>query len=328
MSLKGIGRNTYKILGFGISIICLYFAFRGIEWIQVAVTFRKANFFCLILSILFQLLSPAIAGFRWNKVINLPEVSWASASVSVMIGLMVNNILPGRMGEFVRPILLGQETKKSRAYLFATVVIDRVSDLLVLVILALFSFGMFPLVAWARQLSIVGGAALIVAFTAIGLFSYSNTGSKIERIAYQLSPARFHNKMADSFQKLRLGFRSIGSIQRGIAVFLLSWSLWTAAFFSLYYALDSFGLYVHLWGMILLLAVLNLGSLIPSSPGYAGTYHLLGIAMLSTFAIGKAEALSFILVFHAVWYVPQTLLGLILLTKKNLSFWQLVKTQR
>ena len=102
--MKGIGKNIYKILGFGISIVCLYFAFRGIQWIQVAVTFRKANFFWLILSIFFQLLSLAIAGFRWKTVINLPEASWASASASMLVGLMVNNILPGRMGELVRPV--------------------------------------------------------------------------------------------------------------------------------------------------------------------------------------------------------------------------------
>jgi uncharacterized membrane protein YbhN (UPF0104 family) len=58
---------------------------------------------------------------------------------------------------------------------------------------------------------------------------------------------------------------------------------------------------------------LNLGGLIPSSPGYAGTYHLLAVLVLSNFAIKKEEALSFILVFHALWYVPQTLIGL--------SFW-------
>jgi uncharacterized membrane protein YbhN (UPF0104 family) len=79
--------------------------------------------------------------------------------------------------------------------------------------------------------------------------------------------------------------------------------------------------------MVLLLAVLNLGSLVPSSPGYAGTYHLLAVAVLSAFAIKKAEALSFALVFHAAWFIPQTLLGFVVLTKKNLSLWQLAKTK-
>jgi uncharacterized membrane protein YbhN (UPF0104 family) len=56
--------------------------------------------------------------------------------------------------------------------------------------------------------------------------------------------------------------------------------------------------------------------------------HCLAILVLSNFAIKKEEALGFILVFHALWYVPQTLLGLIILIKKNLSLWQLLETEK
>ena len=56
-------------------------------------------------------------------------------------------------------------------------------------------------------------------------------------------------------------------------------------------------------------------------------HKLLAIAVLSTFDIRKAEALSFVLVFHATWYVPQTLLGLVVLTQKNLHLWQLIGKQ-
>lgn len=326
--MKGIGKSIYKILGFAISIVCLYFAFKGIQWGQVAVTFKKASYLPLVLSVLFQLLSLAIAGFRWKTVINLPEVSWASASASMMVGLMVNNILPGRMGELVRPILLGQEIKKSKALLFATVVMDRLSDLLVLVILALLSFGMFPMIPWAQQMSMIGGLVLVLAFLVIGVFSYSNIGLRIEGIVNRFGSAHFHERLSHFLEKFRLGFRSIQSIQQGAVVFGLSWLVWAAWFLCLYYALTAFKLILPIWGMILLLSVLNLGGLVPSSPGYAGTYHLLGIGVLSTFLIKKEEALSFILVFHALWYVPQTLLGLFILIKKNLSLGQLMSNRK
>ena len=326
--MKNFSRNIYKILGFAISIVCLYFAFRGIQWGQVAVTFKKASYPPLVLSILFQLFSLAIAGFRWKTVINLSEVSWVSASASMMVGLMVNNILPGRMGEFVRPILLGEEIKRSKAFLFATVVIDRISDLVVLLILGLLSFGMFPFIPWARQMSIIGGLLLVFVLLVIGVFSYSNIGSKIERVVNQLGVSRFYERAAHSLQKFRLGFRSIQSVQQGAAVFGLSWLVWAAWFLGLYYALRAFDLVLPVWGMILLLSTLNLGGLVPSSPGYAGTYQFLAILVLSNFAIKKEEALSFILVFHALWYVPQTLIGLSIVVKKNLSLGQLMSNKK
>jgi len=322
--VKGIGKNLYKILGFALSIVCLYFVFRGIQWDQVLFTLKRANCPDLVLSILFQLLSLAIAGFRWKIVISLPEVSWVSASASMMVGLLVNNILPGRMGEFVRPILLGQEIKRSKAFLFGTVVMDRISDLIVLVILAVLSFGMFPLIPWARQMSIIGGLVLALALLVVGVFGYSNVGLKIERIINQLGSAHFYERLSHSLQKFRLGFQSIQSVQQGTAVFGLSWLVWAAWFLCLYYALSAFKIILPLWGMILLLSTLNLGGLVPSSPGYVGTYQFLAILVLSNFAIKKEEALSFILVFHALWYVPQTLLGLIILIRKNLSLGQLM----
>jgi len=326
--VTGIWKKIYIIFGFAISIVCLYFAFKGIQWDQVATTFVRANLFNLTLSVLFQLLSLGMAGFRWKTVVNLPEVSWSSTSASMMVGLMVNNIFPGRIGELVRPIMLGQEVKRSRSFLFATVVIDRLSDLLVLVILALLSFIMFPSFSWAREIALIGGGILLLAFFLIGIFSYSKIGLKLEGIVHQFVPGRFYEKVIDNLKKFRLGFRTIQSVWRGAAIFGLSWFVWGAWFLCLYYALNAFELTLPFWGMILLLAVLNLGGLVPSSPGYAGTYHLLGILVLSAFGIKKEDALSFILVFHALWYVTQTLIGLIILVQKNLKLWQILEAKK
>ena len=318
-------RNIYIGCGFLTSVVCLFFAFRGIGWAEVTATLKRANLWLLTAAVLFQLLALAFAGLRWKKIINLSEISWSQASGSMMVGFLVNNILPGRMGELVRPVLLSQETQKSKAFLFGTVVLDRISDLLVLVLLAVWSFSVFPSLSWGRDVSLAGGIVLLGLFFLIGLFCYSAAGPGIERIVYQRSPVRIRLKAVDFLQKLRLGFRSIESVQQGIVVFLLSCSLWAASFFSLYCTLVSFGLGIPLLGMVFLLAVLNLGSLIPSSPGYVGTYQLLAIAVLSAFAVRKAEALGFILVFHAVWYVPQTFLGLVVLIQKNLRLGQLLE---
>ena len=316
---KPLGKKIYLVLGIIIGLICMFLAFRKIQWAQLPPIFRNANYFELSIAIFFQLLSLAIAGFRWKTVINLPEISWASASASITVGLMVNNILPGRMGEFVRPILLGQETKKSKAFLFATTIVDRILDLTVLVILGLLSFGMFPSIVWGRKISIVGGLVLISGFFLIGIISYSNVGSKIEEMVSQ------YEKVVHFVQKIRVGLRSISSIQQGGIVFSLSCFVWGAWFLSLYYALNAFALVLPFWGMILLLSVLNLSGLIPSSPGYAGTYHLLIILVLSNFAIKKEEALGFALAFHALWYIPQTFLGMIILLRKHLSLWKLLE---
>ena len=56
-------------------------------------------------------------------------------------------------------------------------------------------------------------------------------------------------------------------------------------------------------------AVLNLGSAVPSSPGYVGTYEWLGVASLGLVDFGHEQALAFTILVHAAWYVPTTLFG-------------------
>ena len=60
-------------------------------------------------------------------------------------------------------------------------------------------------------------------------------------------------------------------------------------------------------------AVLNLGSAVPSSPGYVGTYEWLGVASLGLVGIDKEPALAFTILLHATWYLPTTLFGAVAL---------------
>jgi uncharacterized membrane protein YbhN (UPF0104 family) len=67
------------------------------------------------------------------------------------------------------------------------------------------------------------------------------------------------------------------------------------------------------------LSVINLGLIIPSSPGYIGTYQFLCVIALSTFSVNKETALSFSIIHHALWYLPLTLLGMVFLWREKLN---------
>src|SRR5262249_9404231 len=56
-------------------------------------------------------------------------------------------------------------------------------------------------------------------------------------------------------------------------------------------------------------AVANLGTLIPSSPGYIGVFDFLGRSVLGQFGIPATTALAYVLVVHAALVLPVTLLG-------------------
>jgi len=65
--------------------------------------------------------------------------------------------------------------------------------------------------------------------------------------------------------------------------------------------------------------VLNLGLIVPSSPGYVGVYEFLLVTLLSIFGIPKHEALSLSVLFHAVWYVLYTTVGFVFFLREGVS---------
>jgi uncharacterized membrane protein YbhN (UPF0104 family) len=65
--------------------------------------------------------------------------------------------------------------------------------------------------------------------------------------------------------------------------------------------------------------VLNLGSAVPSSPGYVGTYEWLGVAALGLLGVDNELALAFTILLHAAWYVPTTVVGGLALCARGLA---------
>jgi uncharacterized membrane protein YbhN (UPF0104 family) len=77
---------------------------------------------------------------------------------------------------------------------------------------------------------------------------------------------------------------------------------------------------------IFVTALMNLGTAIPSSPGFVGTYQWLGIAALGLVGVANSEGFAFAVLLQAVWYVPTTVVGLTLLVRHALK-WALVPTE-
>lgn len=313
------------MLGFVISLLSLYLAFHGVQWKNVSLALLHARYGDLMWAFIFLLLSTALAGLRWKAVINRVEVSWAQSTSALVVGLMTNNLLPGRVGEVVRALMLGRKTRVSNAYLIATVVIDRVFDLGVLAISGMLVLAFTPSLYWLRSMTISGGVVLAGILLVVGVlmrFTGKRWLAKLEQI---FMPTRFHQHLTALRQEFQLGLKSIKTLYRVMLIIGLSVLIWSLMGLSLFYTLSALSMNLSFRGLVLLVFVLNLGGLIPSSPGYVGTYHFLAILTLTAFGIEKGEAISFSLVSHALWYVPYTLLGLLLLWQQNFALGQIVR---
>jgi hypothetical protein len=77
---------------------------------------------------------------------------------------------------------------------------------------------------------------------------------------------------------------------------------------------------VSFFVLMLMTAVVNLATTLPSSPGYVGTFDEPGIEILKVFGVGESIAAAYTLVLHAALWLPITLLGFFFMTRQGVRW--------
>ena len=153
-------------IGILVSAVCLWWALRGTDWGQVGRTLARADPWLLLAVAAGSLVAVGLRGLRWR--LFLPPGAPAPGRELVTatgIGLMANNVLPVRIGEFVRPWVLGRRTAVPVTTAFGSLLVERLFDACVLlgVLLASVLVLDLPLLAIVAGLGREGSAAAAAA---------------------------------------------------------------------------------------------------------------------------------------------------------------------
>jgi uncharacterized membrane protein YbhN (UPF0104 family) len=116
------------------------------------------------------------------------------------------------------------------------------------------------------------------------------------------------------------GFSALSQGPTLVSVLVLTVAGWMSEACVYWFLLMGFSLPVGLGGAALGMSAANLATIIPSSPGYVGTFHLpLQSVLTSGYGIDQAEAAAYAIVAHAVLVLPIAALGIGLLAREGLS---------
>jgi len=317
-------------VGIIISAVFLYLAFRKIEFKEVAKAFKDANYLYVVLSGTLAIVSLWARAYRWKYLLSpLKEIRMPSLFSSTMIGFMANNLLPARLGEFIRAYSIGSKENISKSSALATIVIERVFDgFTVLSFLAVvLIFFDFP--GWVRK----GGYFAFGFFMGVLIFLIFlrlHTKKVIKRMDSLLRflPVSVRDKLKKMLYSFAEGLQVLKNSGDLVTVIIFSVAVWLVMASAFEFAIIAFDLKVPIYAAFVLMVILALGVMIPSSPGFVGTYHYLCIASLGLFAISKDVALSFSIVAHASGFIPITLIGLCYLWRESLSLRDLTSKER
>lgn len=313
--------RKYTIFGIFLSIIFIYLAFRKVDIRVLEIRLRTAD-----LTYIFWALLPLTASYitralLWRRIIStFKNVDFSNVFSALMIGFFGNNILPGRAGEFMRAYILGSKEGMGKTFILGTIFIERLFDIFTLLLFLMLSTFLFPMPEWAKHIALTTSVILLIALTIAYLILLKQNPllDKFEKKLFFLSnPKRqFVIKKLDSFIS---GFRILKKPGPILSVFTLSLLTWLLAAISIFFVFRSMDIGVPSYGLLFVLSVINLGVIIPSSPGYIGTYQFLCVIALSAFSVDKETALGFSIIYHALWYILLTLVGGMFLWRENLS---------
>ena len=327
-----------SLLGLALTVVLLWWAFHGVDWTKVATAIRAADPLLVLASVLLATLVFPLRAFRWRPILDpvAPKLPYGALWRATAIGMMANNVLPGRIGEIVRAYALSRETPVPFSAAFASIVVDRVFDaviVLLLMVAAMFapSFPSGKLIAGHSASNAAGAGVFVVAVLAVGVYAIVFFPDRLiglfEIVARRVAP-RYEERGRRLLRSFADGLSVMRHPARFAVVFLWALALWLVqpvAFYIMFRALNidvPFAAAVFLQGLIVFAVAA------PSTPGYAGLFEAAAVAGLAIYGISNTLAVTWALAFHILSLVPITLIGLYYLARTGLHLGEIRDIQR
>ena len=323
--------GKYGRIGVGVALtgFFLWLALRNVDIAAVRDALRHASYGYLLPAALCGAVGYCLRTWRWGQILSRTKViPFARLFPILMTGFATNNLLPARVGEFVRAYLLGREEEEvSPSLALATIVVERVCDGLTLIALMALTLAFFPIpVSDPRLQTIELVATIIFGVAALGLVALLLAPRPIlalVRLCLRPVPARLAARITGLLDQFIAGLEALRSPLALARIAGLSLLVWlceggTFAFVLLAFPL---GLTGGEWvaAAVFLLVFVNLGIMIPSAPGYVGTYQLFAKLALGAFGVAASAAVALSFVAHALQYTLITGVGLLSIWRLGLS---------
>jgi glycosyltransferase 2 family protein len=317
--------RSYRVwIGFFISVVFLYIAFREQDFAQIGQALRGANYWFVVPALALYFTGVAIRTLRWRFVLRaMRRFTVSDLFPIVVIGYMANNVLPLRAGELVRSYVLASRTGLRKTSILATIAVERVFDgitMLLFILVASLFIGLTSQLQHLVAIAVILFGALVVVLVII---SSPSARLVLTGRLLPLLPLRVRDRVQVMLESLFSGLAILRRRNDMIVVVLASIVAWLFEASMYFMIAVGFGLQVGIAAILLVTAVANLATLIPSSPGYVGPFEAgVLLALVGAIGVQREIALSYAIVVHAALYLPITLWGLFYWWRESLSWSQ------
>lgn len=261
---------------------------------------------------------------RWRKLLSpLKPVSAGDASGPLITGFFVNSLLPGRVGEILRALLLSRRTGIPRASSFGTVVLARIFDGLTLAAMTLVVLALL----WGRldgtiRLGLIAAGLLYVAVLAMLISLRRFRERAVRAISAPLGwigLGRLSGKLETVLVSFSEGLdilRDWKDTLRVASYSVLVWGTLAASVVPVFVAMD---MQMSWYYPMLILVLAGLGMLIPTPAGTGTVHGALVLVLPGMIGISQESTRALALIFHTTQFMPVILVGLLVALREGVT---------
>jgi uncharacterized protein (TIRG00374 family) len=320
-SIMSQARSPRPWLGLLSSAFFIYMAVRTVDWGMTGAALWDANWGLVLAGALALVATFGVFAARWGVLLSgVARLQTRDTFAYIMIGYLANTVLPLRLGDVARASLIGRRHRMDTALALGSILIERVLDMLVLLLLFFalsFVVDVPPLVR--AGMGVLAGAALAALVTFAVLATVRDRLAGLQaRLPTGLAGALV-KRVLGLAEQLAGGMRVLRDRRQLFRALALSGLAWAIAGVGALLWVQAFHLPAPWYGGLFVLVVVNLGGAIPSSPGAIGVYHFLAILALSVWVPDSSAALAYAIGTHGVNILLNVLIGAACLAREGLA---------
>ncbi|NQV30658.1 MAG: flippase-like domain-containing protein [Candidatus Marinimicrobia bacterium] len=313
------------LISIAVSLGLVYYSFKDLQWEPFWLALKSINYWILVVGAMVLIFSNVVRAARWRILLSPQKVVGRKQLFeAVMMGYMGNNVLPFKLGEVLRAVVVAKRHGMKVSGVGASIVVERGLDMFSFLILAGIYGLLVPSFETARLLSILGLLSLLMVI----LFGFwvnrqHDRFSRRAEIWSEKMTESGHPKRAAHLMSIFKGLETIWRMPKPLQVIAQTSFLWFLYLLVTILGLAAFDFNLSMWELwevsLVLLIFTTLSLAIPAAPGYVGTYHGAVLAALMVFNIEDNQARAFAIVLHLMNYLIYTPTGAWYLMKAGLT---------
>jgi glycosyltransferase 2 family protein len=294
-----------------VTLLFSYIALRGINLSLAWHALRTSDLWWIAASLVPFGLGTTARALRWRSLFargRRPPIG--AVTNAMMVGYLYNNIMPARVGEAARVVVLTQRSSTPPVEIVGTVLIERLYDVLAILIVFFAAEPWLPHVSWfgaAALAAIVLAVMIAAAATVLAIY-----GDRPLRIL--LRPLRrlslfSGERLESTIAELTHGLSGLRHPRLALEAFAWTVAAWLLTALCAYFVSLAFHLHLPFSCGLLVAVAIGFSMILPSPPAAVGVFEGAALIALRAYGIPASSALPYAVVLHLVNFLPFLIVG-------------------